>query len=171
MSTARLPRPPRPPVRPRPAAPRSVRRTPSEPASPAPEPALAEVRALADQGRTAEALVLCSRALDRSGLDSGLLWLKAVILQELHRDEEAMASLRNLLSVEPHHVLAHLHLGHLHRRRGEPGAAQTCFEKARGLLEFWPDAEVLPASADLTVGALREILEGLVFPGRLHDRR
>jgi len=51
------------------------------------------IRALADKGKLPEALALCEEALSSDKLNPGMHYLRATILQELNRIEEAIGFL------------------------------------------------------------------------------
>ncbi len=71
---------------------------------PTPEPPpddLARARALADEGRTNEALEASTRALERSPDHVPTLWLHALLLVAAGNDDDARAVLRHAASIDP----------------------------------------------------------------------
>ncbi len=112
----------------------------------------------ANLGELAEALVCCERALATTKTDPALHFLRAGILQELERDEEALLALRSVLFLDSRHVLAHFTAANLHRRCNRMSAAAKHFANVRQLLANRGDSEELPQSGGLTVGRLNAIL-------------
>ena len=123
------------------------------------------IRALADRGDLAGALTLCEEAISGDKLDPILHYLRAVILQESDRNGEAIGSLQRALYVDPKFALAHFALGNLAIRNGDPKSGRRCYENAHSLLAELGDSDVLPESADLTVGRLREIIRSVMRIG------
>ena len=116
------------------------------------------IRTLANQGRLAEALTLCGDALSADKLAVGLYYLRATILQELQRVEEAMSSLKHALYLDPDFALAHFALGNLAIRGGDTRAAQRYFANVLALLTAYREEDILPESEGLTAGRIREII-------------
>jgi chemotaxis protein methyltransferase CheR len=112
----------------------------------------------ANLGELAEALVWCERALATTKTDPTLHFLRAGILQELQHDEEALLALRNVLFLDPGHVLAHFTMANLHRRHNRKPAAAKHLANVRQLLAQRDENEELPQSGGLTVGRLNAIL-------------
>ena len=112
----------------------------------------------ANLGELAEALVWCERALGMAKTDPELHFLHAAILQELQRDDEAMLALRNVLFLDPGHVLAHFTMANLYRRQERLPAAAKHLANVRRLLAQRDESEELPQSGGLTVGRLNAIL-------------
>jgi chemotaxis protein methyltransferase CheR len=125
------------------------------------------IRALADQGKLPEALALCEEALASDKLDTGLHYLRAIILQELDRMEEAGASLKRTLYLDPDFMLAHFALGNLALRQGGGRAAKKHFENALVLLNACREEDILPESEGLTAGRFREIINATIETGAL----
>ncbi|MEW5913984.1 MAG: CheR family methyltransferase [Thermodesulfobacteriota bacterium] len=126
-----------------------------------------DIRELANQGRLSEALAQCEEALAQSKLDPGLHYLRASILQEQEQPQEAIASLRRALYLEPKLVMAHFALGNLMLRQGDAQAARRCFNNVLGLLDDCQQDEVLPEAEGLTVGRFREITQATILAGGL----
>jgi len=123
------------------------------------------VRKLADEGRLAEALACCDDALAMSKLSVDLHYLRAMILQELYRDEEAKSSLKHALYLEPNYLLAHFALGNLMRRQGDARTARRCFLNVLSLLTDCHEEEVLSESDGMTAGRFREIIHATLAMG------
>ena len=115
-------------------------------------------RALADVGRLTEALAYCNQWAAADKLDPAGYYLRAVILQEQGRLEQARIALQSALYLDQEFVLAHFALGCLARHCGRPVESRRHFANARQLLgRCRPDAP-LPESDGLSAGRLAEIL-------------
>jgi len=123
------------------------------------------VRALANEGKLAEALAECEKAILKEKLDPMLHYLQAAILQEQNRDDEAIASLKRALYLDQNLVLAHFTLGNLMLRRGNVQNTKRCFRNALSLLDLLKQDEILPESDGLTAGRLREIIKATIQAG------
>lgn len=116
------------------------------------------IRTLADQGKLNEALALCAEALAADKLNPGLHFLRASILQELNRIDEAGVSLKRTLYLDQNFLLAHFALGNLGLRQGKTRAAKKHFENVLTLLKENRPEDILPESEGLTAGRFREII-------------
>lgn len=129
-----------------------------------PQAAMMLVQCHANLGELAEALIWCERALTVTKTDPILHYLHASILQELERDEDALRVLRNVLFLDPGHVLAHFTMANLHRRSGDATAAARHLANVRQLLfQLHPDEE-LPQSGGLTVDCMNALLAAMTVP-------
>ena len=124
-----------------------------------------QARQLADQGKLAEAQLVCARALIKDKLNPGLHFLNSAILLELQRDEEAGASLRRALYIDPKFVMAHYALGNLFLRRRNTQAAQKSFENALSLLAPFGEGDPVPEAEGLTAKRLGEIIHASMEAG------
>lgn len=132
-----------------------------------PLPITAMIRAFADSGNLSEALVLCDKAISLDKLDPRLYYLRAVILQEQDHYGEAVTSLKHALYLDPNHALAYFTLGNLALRRGDINSAKRCFANALELIGACRQEDILPESAGLTAGRLKEILQATIKMGAL----
>jgi chemotaxis protein methyltransferase CheR len=128
-------------------------------ASPQAFPLLA--RALANQGRLADALAWCDRWLAADKLDATGHYLRAIVSQELGDLEQARASLQRTVYLNPDFVLAHFALGNLAREKGSLEEAEKHFANALRLLGRCPPGEIVPESEGLTTARLTEIIQSL----------
>ena len=128
----------------------------------APNAILLSIRALANQGRLADSLALCTRTIAVSNLDPELHYLHATILQELNREEEAIASLRRALYLDPNLVPAYFALGSLAMRRGDVRTGRRNCENALALLATRREGDVLPEAEGLTTGRFREMIQATI---------
>jgi chemotaxis protein methyltransferase CheR len=132
-----------------------------------PPPAVLSIRELADQGKLSEALTSCEGALAEDKLNPGLHFLRAIILQELNRIDEAGASLKRTLYLDQNFVLAHFALGNIVLRQGKALAAKKHFENVLTLIKECKSEEILPESEGLTAGRFREIIRATMETGAL----
>ena len=131
----------------------------SEPADP--EVMTLLVRALANQGKLAEALVCCDRLIRLDKLNPKGHYLRASILQEQHELNEAASAFKRTLYLDSEFVLAHFALGTLERSKGQFSEANRHFANALALTRKHRPEEILPESEGLTAGRLAEIIRAL----------
>jgi len=118
-------------------------------------------RSLANQGRLADALQWCEKAIGADKLDPGLYHLAATVLQEQGLLEKAAVLLKQAIYLDRKFVLAHFALGLLARRQGKSKESEKHFENTRSLLEHYGHDDVLPESDGMIAGRLMEIIERL----------
>lgn len=118
-------------------------------------------RALANQGKLAEALDCCERWIAAEPLESGARYLRAVILEETGNVEESRRSLQQAIYLHPDFVLAHFALGNLARGARQLQEAHRHFDNTLALLNKLPADTALPESDGLTAGRLKEVVESL----------
>lgn len=118
-------------------------------------------RALANQGRLADALTWCDRWIAADKLDAAAHYLRAVILVEQGDPEQARASLQRAVYLDHDFVLAHFALGNLARGRGKSSQADKHFANALHLLRRYQPNDLLPESDGLTAGRLAETLTSI----------
>lgn len=103
------------------------------------------VRALANlDAERAEAA--CAEAARRHPLSGELHHLRAVLLMDLGRDEEAAQAARRVLYLDRSLANAHFTLGSILRRRGDPAGAWRAFRNVRDLCAARPADEPVPLS-------------------------
>ena len=133
----------------------------ARPVDPAPivaAPAIAQAKALADGGRLAEALTVCDAIAADIKATASYHFLRATILQELGRSEDAATELRRALYLEPDFALAHLLLGNDALRAGDHRAAARHYATLEKILAGLPPASVLPDTDGMTVGEVRAMM-------------
>jgi len=118
-----------------------------------------EIRSLANQGNLYEALSVCNREIATNKLDKNLYFLKASILQEMEQPDEAIASLKQAVYIDPDFLMAHFVLGNLFLRSGQLKNAKRHLNNALNLLESMKDEDVPPESDGLSVNYIREIIQ------------
>lgn len=117
--------------------------------------------AQANQGNLSEALRWCEQWIEAEKMNAAAHYLRAVILIERGRVEEARLSLQRTVYLEPGLVLAHFALGNLARSAGKSAPARKHFDNALELLRRLEPAVLLPESEGLTAGRLAETIEGM----------
>ncbi len=129
-------------------------------------------RARANEGKLAEALEWCERAIAADTLNPARYYLHAGILQELGQGERAVEALKRALYLEPEFALAHFALANLRLSLGRRRDAVRHFENAAALLRVRPRDEPVPESEGLTAGSLSDIVESLLLslPGATAPR-
>ncbi len=119
-------------------------------------------RVYANQGMLGEASACCERAIAADKLAPGLYYLRATILQEQNRAEEAVSSLKQALYLDPEFVLVHFALGNRALNQRVYKQAGKHFENALRLLVEYPPEEVLPESEGITAGRMAEIIRAAI---------
>ncbi|MDP2861975.1 MAG: tetratricopeptide repeat protein [Desulfobacterales bacterium] len=74
---------------------------------------------LANQGKLEDAFHWCEKAVSADKCDPHLHYLLAIILEEQKKGEEAKASLKKALYLDPDFVLAHFALANISLRGGK----------------------------------------------------
>lgn len=133
-------------------------------AAPSALPDASSVRALADQGRTHEALLLCERWLHDTVPDAPAHYLHAMILQEHGAPAgQIQAALQRALQCDDGFVLAHFGLGHLARREARSAQAHQHFATVQRLLRNCRPEQPIAAGDGLTAAALAEMVATLAL--------
>jgi chemotaxis protein methyltransferase CheR len=128
-------------------------------------------RAHANQGQLVEALAGCDQAITADKLNPALRYLRALILQEQRQVDEARASLREALYLDPRFILAHFALGNLASRQARPREAAKHFENTLALLHTCRPEEGLPEGEGLTAGRLAEMIRAAMDEAQASDER
>jgi len=116
-------------------------------------------RAYANQGKLAEAVEWCKKAITTDKLNPSYYYLLAIITQEQGQMNEVVTSLRQTLYLDPNFVLAHFALGNLTQRQGRLKESRKHFENALLLLKAHQQDDILPESEGITAGRLIEIIQ------------
>ena len=129
-------------------------------------------RIQANCGKLAEALQWCEKAIAADKLRAGSHYLTATILLELGQAEDAAASLKRALYLDPNFIAAYVALGNISRQRRRYRESVKYFENALSLLSGRAAEEVLPEPGGVNVGRLTEIIESILLAGgkRLDER-
>lgn len=115
-------------------------------------------RTCANQGKLAEAIEWCEKAIASDKLDPASHYLLATIRQEQGQGDAAAQALKRALYLDPEFVLAHFALGNHCLSQGRHRDAERHFGNSLALLRARPHAEILPESDGLTAGRLIEII-------------
>lgn len=115
-------------------------------------------RALANQGKLADALSWSEKAISADKLNPGLYYLRATVLEEQGKPQEAIASLTRALYLDPDFVLAHFSLSNLTERLGKHAESRKHLRNTAELLSRYRPDEILPESGEITAGRLAEVL-------------
>jgi chemotaxis protein methyltransferase CheR len=121
-----------------------------------------QARALANQGRHADALAWSERWIASDRIDAAAHYMHAMILQEMGEHEEARNSLQRTVYLQPDFALAHFALGNLARAETRTAQANKHFSNALRLLRGCPPNALLPESDGMTAGRLVEIIATLL---------
>lgn len=129
------------------------------------EPAALQLmaRLCANRGELDEALLWCERARQASRLDPNAYYLRAVVLREQGRLDEAAEALRQTLYLDASLVVAHFAMGELARARHQVPQAHVHWRNALDLLAGLEADSVVPESDGLSAGRLREIIESSIY--------
>jgi hypothetical protein len=116
------------------------------------------VRALANQGRLAEAGRLCSAALDRHRVSAELMCLHSTLLAAAGHHAEAAAAARRAVYLDRVMAMAHVALGSALSSRGERAGAGRALRCAERLLLALSATEPVPGSDGEPAGSLLEMV-------------
>ncbi len=124
--------------------------------------ALADLaRYYANLGQLEEAQTWAAKAIRQDSLNPHYYYLQASILLELQRNDEAERLLRQALYLQPDFVLAHFLLGRLALEDNRPQEALRHFTNALSVMEGYTADDTIPAAEGLTIGALRQVIQGI----------
>lgn len=126
-------------------------------------------RIYANQGRIADALEWCNKAVAADKLNPGWCYLLATILQEQGLAEEGVAILKRALYLDQNYALAHFALGNLTRRQGKLKDSERHFRNALSILSGYRQEQVLTEAEGITAGRLAEIIRSTVSSEALHE--
>jgi chemotaxis protein methyltransferase CheR len=115
-------------------------------------------RNLADRGKLTEALALCEKAIAEAKLDPAIHYLHGIMLQENNCLEDAIASLKRAVYLDPDFVPANFMLGNLLLRKGNAKDGKKYFKYTLRLLGNRPDNDILPEADGVTSGRLKQII-------------
>lgn len=116
------------------------------------------IRHLADQGYLSEALFLCNNAISTEKLGLAFYFMRASILQEMGKRDEAIASLKKAIYIDQNYIMGHFTLGNLFSQEGNIKNAKRYFNNTLNLLSKYPNDDILPETEGLSVKYIREII-------------
>lgn len=120
-----------------------------------------QARACADEGRLAEAVEWCAKAIAADKMNPAHYYLLATIEQERGQGDAAESALGRALYLEPDFVLAHFALGNLCLAAGRRPQARRHLANALALLRACPADALLPEADGLSTGRLVEIISAV----------
>jgi chemotaxis protein methyltransferase CheR len=115
-------------------------------------------RIYANQGKLAQALVWCNKAIAADKMTARAHYLRAAILQEQSSIPEAILALKQAVYAEPQFVLGHFALGNLALKHGRLKESEKHFENVLLLLARYEPEDIVPESEGLSAGRLREMI-------------
>jgi len=127
-----------------------------------PEEQILLIRAYANLGRLAEALKLCEKSIASDKLNYKMRYLYATILQENNMENEAVASLKKTIYLDPNFILSYYSLGNIFLRQGNLPSAKKCYKNVLSIIERYSQDEILPESEGLTAGRFKEIINATI---------
>ncbi|MBX3009982.1 MAG: hypothetical protein KF832_00700 [Caldilineaceae bacterium] len=118
--------------------------------------------AYANVGELSAALAWCEQSLVADKLDPLLHYLRATILQEHGRLDEAMKALQQAIYLDQGFILAHFTLGHLAWQQADPVVAAKHWRNVLALLTNYCPTALIPEAGGLTASGLQEIIHVLL---------
>jgi chemotaxis protein methyltransferase CheR len=115
---------------------------------------------LANLGQLREALSLCNEGIAKDKLNIGLYSLRASILQELDMHNDAIASLKQAIYLDPNFIMGHFALGNLFVRQNKTSIARMHFKNVLDLISNLENDEIIPGSDGLSVKYINDIVKG-----------
>lgn len=129
--------------------------------SPSVEAFLEKARLCADMGDLPMAQKWCEEAISTDKLNPMGYYLRAMILQEEGRVEEAIQALKQTLYLKPDLVPAHFALGTLTQQQGRRKETEKHLDNALQILQLYRPDDILPQSEGITAGRLTEMIREL----------
>jgi chemotaxis protein methyltransferase CheR len=117
---------------------------------------VASIRALADGGELHRAAAEAAAAVQVQPLATELHYISAIILAGLGQYDEASASLRRVIYLDPSLAVAHFTLGSILWRSGAEAETRRCYRNALALCAERPPQELLRLSEGETAGRMAE---------------
>jgi chemotaxis protein methyltransferase CheR len=114
------------------------------------------IGALADAGKLHSAATQTAVAIQAYPLAAELHYMRAVVLAGLGQYDEASASLRRVIYLDPSLAVAHFTLGSILWRSGAVADARRCYRNALALSAERPPQEFLSLSEGETAGRMAE---------------
>jgi chemotaxis protein methyltransferase CheR len=116
------------------------------------------IRALANQGKLAEAMQSCTKAIAADKIDPRLYYLYATILKEKNLLEEAITSLKHAIYLDPEFILSYYSLGNIYKQIGNARNAKKYYDIVLSILNKCNQEDIVFESEGLTAGRFREII-------------
>ena len=116
------------------------------------------VKSYANMGNLDMALEWCDRGVALDKLNPSPRYLRAVVLQERGQPEEALASLKQAIYLDPNFVLAHFALGNVSQKLRRITESEKHFAHTMRLLNGFGAGDMVPESEGMTVGCMQEMI-------------
>lgn len=126
-----------------------------------PELLLLAARSYANMGQVNTAMEWVDKAISDDKLNPDSHQLRATLLQEQNRIDEAAESLRRVLYLDPDYMMAHFMLGNLYRQRGYWEQSEKHFNNTLLLLKEKHPESILPDTDGMTAGGLFDCINYL----------
>jgi chemotaxis protein methyltransferase CheR len=117
------------------------------------------VRAIAGRHGPGSAAAVLARAIERCPMSPSLHLLRARLLIDLARDDEAIDALRRVLYLDRSVAIASFLLAAVLRRQGRMDAARRAYRNARDLARARPAGEPLPLSDGELAGSVAALAD------------
>ncbi|MBW3670458.1 MAG: protein-glutamate O-methyltransferase CheR [Acidobacteria bacterium] len=129
------------------------------------------LRAVANGGSPERAETAAAGALERHPLNPEIQFLRAMILLELGRDQEAEGAVRRAIFLDSSLALPQFILGSILQRRGDSAGAARAYRNTRELLAEVDSDQIVALSDGETAEALRNAAAQRLDFLSLHERR
>ena len=116
-----------------------------------------QVRLLADHGNANAALDLCQALTTKEPLNPVHYLYRALLLDQLQRQDEALSSLNKAIYLDRQFILAHYYIGMIQRRSADPVGAIKSFRNVLLLLEEREQSEHLADAEGMTISELGDL--------------
>jgi tetratricopeptide (TPR) repeat protein len=117
---------------------------------------VSSIRVLADSGELHRAAAEAAAAIQVQPLAAELHYIRAIILAGLGQYDEASASLRRVIYLDPSLAVAHFTLGSVLWRSGAEAETRRCYRNVLALCAERPPQELLQLSEGETAGRMAE---------------
>jgi chemotaxis protein methyltransferase CheR len=128
-------------------------------------------RSFANEGNLEEAITWCKKAIAIDKINPLYYYLLASIQQEQGDIDEAMISLKKNIYLDGNFIMAYFDLGNLYLKRGKYKEALKNFDNTSVLLKKFDEDEIVPHSGEMTVGALKVIIQNLCNKGEVYEEK
>lgn len=118
-------------------------------------------RLFANEGKLEDAIAWCKKAIEIDKINPLYYYLLASIYQEQGNIDEAIVSLKKVIYLEVDFIMAYFDLGNLYLKLGKYKEAFKNFDNACGLMNKFNEEDIVPHSEEMTVGALKQIIQNL----------
>ena len=116
------------------------------------------IKSYANMGKLSEASSICEKAIVGEKLNPMLHYLYATILQEGNKYNEAIASLKRAIYLNPDFILSYFSLGNIYQRLGDFNKSKKYYKNTLSILDKYEQDDILPESEGISAGRFREII-------------